>query len=373
MKFLFFQNLIAPYRISLFNELNRMNLDFEVLYMCEKEKNRDWNIDYQRIKYPYVLDRGFYKYFCGFHLHWNIRLIKYALSQPSNIVLGASWNDLNIMALCMLKRLGFMKHHHLFFWAEANKLTIGARKKNKIRDFLRKYIYSSHIDAFIVPGEMAILSLQEWGIHLSKVIKLPNVIEEEKFNRNFERTNDLKKLPEFVCPVRLEEKIKGIINFFSAIGQENVRKAIFHILGSGNDRDLIQNFIEKNGYQNNIILHGFCNVETMVDFYEKADVFLLPSFSDPSPLSIVEACCSKLPLLISSRCGNHFETLIEGVNGYSFDPDNHLEIKITFEKLMCQRVKWIEMGKYSRQLFDNNFKQSKVLREFVNSLRNFEV
>lgn len=341
--------------------------------MCEKEKNREWNIDYQRIKYPYVLDHGFYKYFCGFHLHWNIRLIKYALSKPSNIVLGASWNDLNIIALCILKRLGFMKHHRLIFWAEANKLTIGARKKNKIRDFLRKYVYSSRIDAFIVPGEMAVLSLQEWGINLPKVIKLPNVIEEEKFNRDFDRKNNLDKLPQFVCPARLEEKIKGIINFFSAIGEENVRKAIFHILGNGNDKELIQDFIEKNNYHNNIILHGFCNAETMVDFYEKVDVFLLPSFSDPSPLSIVEACCSKLPLLISSRCGNHFETLKEGVNGYSFDPDNHSEVKIAFEKLMNQRVNWIEMGKYSRQLFENNFKQSKVLTDFANSLREFNV
>ena len=35
----------------------------------------------------------------------------------------------------------------------------------------------------------------------------------------------------------------------------------------------------------------------------------------------------KMPLFISTYCGNHYEALKDGINGYSFDPYNPDEIK----------------------------------------------
>lgn len=106
----------------------------------------------------------------------------------------------------------------------------------------------------------------------------------------------------------------------------------------------------------------------VADYYQKSDVLVLPSFSDPSPLSLVEGCCCKLPLLVSLRCGNHYETVIDGVNGYTFDPDDHRSIKSAFDKLLADRFKWKQMGMESRQLFEENFLQEKVLKRFINSL-----
>ena len=131
---------------------------------------------------------------------------------------------------------------------------------------------------------------------------------------------------------------------------------------------ILQSYIQENQLEENIKLEGFCSMDKVVSFYQKADVFLLPSFSDPSPLSVVEAICCNLPLLISNRCGNHYEALEESVNGYSFNPDNHNEIRISYELLLLRRNNWERMGEHSRILFEKNFQQVAVLNSFIRQL-----
>ena len=286
------------------------------------------------------------------------------------MILGGSWNALDVIAICILKRLHLIKQE-IIFWSEANYLTIGSRKKNVIRDFLRSFVYNTGEGRVIVPGRMAELSFEKWGIKNKKCIRLPNVIEEEIVspsifqNKSFAPLNEL---PYIVMPVRLNEKIKGIMNFFNAIGADNVKKAVFEILGNGDDEELIRSYIKDKGYEDHIFLRGFCNMEAVVSYYKKCDVILLPSFSDPSPLSLVEGCCAKMPILASNRCGNHFETIEEGKNGYTFNPDNHQEVRDAFEMMLTRRNEWPAMGEHSRELFNKNFKQDIVLNRLISEL-----
>lgn len=372
MKYIILQNTTAPYRTSLFNKLYAMGLDLKLFYMCELEKERSWKVDYNAFHFPYYVDKG--KDFYGIigSNHWNPRLIRMMrLEKDSTMILGGSWNALDVIAICTLKRIGLVRQE-IVFWSEANYLTVGSRKKNKFRDWLRSFVYNSGEGKIIVPGRMAELSFEKWGISNKRFIRLPNVIEEEIVNPSLFESRSytpLAELPHFVMPVRLNERIKGIMNFFNAIGPDNVTKAVFEVLGNGDDEKLIRSYIKENGYENHIFLRGFCNMETVVNYYKNCDVLLLPSFSDPSPLSLVEGCCARLPILASNRCGNHYETVEEGVNGYRFDPDNHQEVKKAFETMIERRSDWKEMGESSFGLFENNFMQSVVLPRFVEQLQ----
>ena len=371
MRYIILQNTIAPYRTSLFNKLYEMGLDLKLYYMCEMEKNRSWKVDYNTFHFPYYVDEGKDIYLKGFTDHWNPKLIKMMRREKgSTMVLGGSWNALNVIAICILKRIGLVKQD-IIFWSEANYLTVGSRKRNRFRDWLRSFVFNTGKGKIIVPGKMAELSFEKWGITNKKFIRLPNVIEEEVVNPSFFVNRSFtaeSELPHFIMPVRLNERIKGIMNFFNAIGPENVRKAIFDVLGNGDDEELIRSYIKGNGYEDYIILRGFCNMETVVSYYKKNDVILLPSFSDPSPLSLVEGCCARMPILASNRCGNHYETVEEGVNGYTFDPDNPQEMRKAFETMMKRRKEWKEMGEKSHAHFENNFKQEVVLKNFINRL-----
>lgn len=373
MKYLILQNTMAPYRISLFNKLYEYGFDFEVLYMCELEAGRSWKIDKRTIKYPYVITNGYKGRIKGFPIYWCPAFIKRFIYEKENkIILGGSWNFPDVIVTCIMKRLGIIKSEVLF-WSEANYLTTGARKKNKLRDSLRHFVLNTGEGRVILPGQMAIDTFNLWNIKNTKHLLLPNVIDEDSFLPLTAEKKDYTKmemLPVFMLPVRLIENIKGIVNFFRAIGNDNVKKCLFYVLGDGPDESMIKEYIHNNALEKNVVFTGFCQMKEVATYYKKSDVVILPSFTDQSPLALVEACCCRMPILASNRCGNHFETIVDGENGYTFNPDNHQEIKEVFERLLERRSEWSQMGEKSRTLFESNFKQEIVIPRFIKSINN---
>ena len=103
----------------------------------------------------------------------------------------------------------------------------------------------------------------------------------------------------------------------------------------------------------------------MRDLYNEVDGFILPSFSDPSPLSVIEALHMHLPLLISSHCGNHFEAIKVGENGFIFDPDNPEDIKTKFELFMERSSDWLKMGDISAKIYEETFKTDLVVDHYI--------
>lgn len=371
MKYLVLQNTIAPYRISLFNKLKDLGLDIELLYMCEVERGRSWEIDYKKIHYLFQLEKGPLFSFRGHDIYLTPTFLsRFIKEKDVKIIMGSPWNYLDVVLSCILKRIGLIKAE-IIFWSEANNLTNGARRKSRFRDWLRSFVYSTGEGRVIIPGRMASKTFGEWGFNGKKFITLPNVIEEEKFEHiaNQKRCfTSMNELPNFVIPARLLESVKGQMNFFDSIGADNIRKARFILLGDGEDEARIREYIIRNDYQENIVLGGFRSMEEMAMEYMNADCLLLPSFSDPSPLSLVEGCFCQMPLLVSNRCGNHYETVNHGVNGFVFDPGDTDSIRTAFEGMMARRADWPKMGEESRRLFERYFAQDKVLRRFVMEL-----
>ena len=371
MKYLIIQNIITPYRTSFFNRLAKEGFDFTVLYMRLSEEDRSWDIDLNRLEFPYEVFGGFYRVLFQHHIHWNPSLVKYVVKhKDAKVILGSGWNDMDIIAICILKRIGVVKNE-LIFWSEANYLTNGSRRDNPVKKALRSFVFKSGEGRIIVPGRMSVDTFLHWNIPVKQFILLPNVIDEKLFcslDKSEKSVGD--SIPHAVLPVRLVEKIKGIINFFEAIGTDNIKKAVFHVLGDGEDKEKIDSFIKSRGYEEHIILEGFKQNEELLSFYRDADFFILPSFSDQSPLSLVEAACCHLPLLVSNRCGNHYETVEDGKNGYLFDPEDRPSVKKAFEELLSNRENWGSMGNRSYQLYVQHFQQSGVIARFITGLQN---
>lgn len=364
-----FTNIPAPYRIALFNDLekvrkiNNFNFDFVVYFMRITESNRNWKINIDDMKFKYRIGKGVYIPLKTMFIHFNPILLVNTIKNKNEIILGASWNNMNVLLLVLLKRLNII-NNTLSIWSEANYLTINSQKKNKFRDDLRNYVFSTIDGSFIVPGKMSLLSFEKWNIMPKKTIILPNIVSKKLFSMNNKPKKNNKK-PVFLIVARLNERLKGILNFINSIGIENIKKIKIRIIGEGESKDEYVNYINKHKINNSIQLLGSMDQVEVSREYDNADVFVLPSYSDPSPLTVIEAVNKGLPLLLSNRCGNHYEAVEIGQNGFIFDPYNPSDIKLKFEEMLGKRMEWSKYSVKSNRIADEKFDNETVLKKFI--------
>ena len=369
-KIIFVTNIPTPYRNSFYNSLHELGLEFEVLFQRESEDGRYWKVSDMHFCFSHTIFSGIYFKFSRFHFHFVPRMIKYLMrNRESKLIIGLGWNEIDTLILILLKKIGFFRGD-FYFWSEANYLTSGAMKNNFFKSIYRRFIYNTKGCIHLISGKMTEITLSKWRVSVNNPVPLPNVIEEERFNVTdseiAERRNN--KLPIFVVPIRLVERDKGLVNYLNALGVDNIKKAVFMIAGDGEDRSDYQRFIDENGLSEHVILLGHVSSSAMRELYSIANILLLPSFSDPSPLSVFEAMAMKLPILISYRCGNHFEALIDSINGFGFDPANRDEIVDSFLKIIERRNKLELMGNESYEIYSKNFSKKIVINKLIGSL-----
>lgn len=363
----FIQNLISPYRAHFFDSLAKQDDSFVTYYLSKTEADRNWNFSKIQMEHNHWVDKyGIYFMLKGFHIHINPILVCKTLFSKDikNVILCVSYCDLSIMALILAKKLHLTKKR-FFFWAEANYLTNGARNESGFKKKLRSWVFSGVDGAMVIPGRMSEITFEKWGIPIKNFIYLPNTINDAALKYNEQNLREQNRLPIFLIPIRIIESLKGALNFFDAIGEKNVQKARFIIAGDGEDKAMYQEYIDKHNYQENIELAGFCETAHMRELYNLANVLLLPSFSDPSPLTLVEALLFHLPVLCSEHCGNHFEVVDLGVNGYTFSPLDKTDVKNKFEILMARRTDWTAMGEESAKRYAEKFETKKVVANFI--------
>lgn len=367
MDTIFIQNLISPYRSRFFNKLNLQYHDFVVYYMGETESDRNWDVSKIKMEHNHWIDKySLYHRIKRFHIHINPFLVIKTLWHPDakNIILAVSYNDINIMAIALAKKM-HLTNKSIFFWAEANYLTNGARRESKVKDVIRRWVFSSVDGGMIIPGRMSEITFEKWNIKVKDFIYLPNTINDEDMQYSCSNDRSTNKRPVFLIPIRVNEAVKGALNFFKSIGEENIRKAEFIIAGDGEDYEMYQQYIARNKLDDYIKMVGFCNPSQMRDLYNQSNVLLLPSFSDPSPLTLVEALKFHLPVLCSNHCGNHFEVVNENVNGYTFSPMNPDDIRAKYELILSRKNDWTQMGEVSYRLYQEKFETNKVINSFL--------
>lgn len=366
--FIFINNIPSPYRNYLFNLMYDCGINFIVYHEAKTAKDRGWKFLGDEVKYNNYFDE------CYIRLPFNsgtfnpVILYKLLKSNQETEIVVAGWGGINQILICAMKYLGLLRNP-LHVWCEANYLDIkGPKKRTGLNNVLRKFCMKNVDGKVLVPGIMAKKALLHFGITIddSRFINFPNIIDDKNFK--YGHYNPVNDLPIFISPVRIIERLKGCVNFFEAIGSENIKKALFLIAGDGSDKSMYENYIKDHGYENNIKLLGFLNSEQMEQVYSTANVMLLPSFYDPSPLSLVEATKKGLVILASNHCGNHFEAVECGRNGESFDPLNKADIKKKFEKLLNNIDRWALYSLRSTEIYKEKFHPNVVLGNFIDCM-----
>jgi len=97
------------------------------------------------------------------------------------------------------------------------------------------------------------------------------------------------------------------------------------ILGDGEERMKLEGIIIDRSIES-VTLAGFRQINELPAYYGQARLFIHPALQDQWGLVVNEAMASGLPVIVSRRCGCVPDLVREGVNGFTFDPENINEL-----------------------------------------------
>jgi glycosyltransferase involved in cell wall biosynthesis len=378
LRLLWVKNIPSPYRNHRFERMLRIfpdyGIDFEVHFMSWEEPDRFWRFTPEEIRYPNRFHRGVQlrpiKWFgSGFHI--NPGLLRAVRRERYDILVVGGYASPSAALAPFLAPRGTVMLVENESNLSSSKWTRGAAGRIKAA-ILRCY------DGYIIPGPRS-RELTEYLLPEAAdrpFLTFPNLIDKdvwgdgvaaERGQRNAIRrelaVDDATAL--WVCPARLEE-FKGLHLFFPLL--EGVEKVQMVVAGEGSLRPALQQMID--GKRLPVRLLGQQKEAQMVRLYAAADLFVLPSLSDPSPLSVIEACAARLPLLASRRVGNFADVVEEGVNGWGYDADDPPANADLVRRIAATgRPRLAEMGRASSERYARIFDSDACCERLARGIR----
>lgn len=108
------------------------------------------------------------------------------------------------------------------------------------------------------------------------------------------------------------EMLKAIVSL-----HKKKKNIILHLVGEGPLKISVLNFVKNNSAEDYIIEHG--TTDNPYPFFNKADIFLLPSKYEGMPMTLIEAMGSALPI-VASRVGGIPDIIRDSQEGLLCSP-----------------------------------------------------
>ena len=174
----------------------------------------------------------------------------------------------------------------------------------------------------------------------------------------------------FFTPARLTE-VKGLIPFYQNAAPVLGNTSVVSVIAGTGPLKLQLEALAKEKKMDVRVLE-YQSQENVRDYLALADAFLLPSLSDPNPLSAIEAAWAGLPLVVSCYVGNHPELVDPFQNGVVFDTLNAEDVCSKINFVLSQNQGWLkEAGTLSLQKAQQDFDSDVESRKFLHQLKLF--
>jgi len=337
---LILSEIIAPYRIPVFNALAQdPNVDLHVVFLAETDAGlRQWPVYKNEIRFSYEILPS-WRIRAGRHnllLNWGVRscLNRFA---PEAIVCGgynyyASWETLS-----WARR----RNVRFVLWSESNRED-ARRGLHWVESLKSRFL--ARCDGFVVPGMSSRSYLQSLGLLPESITLAPDAVDSAWFRAQAESiracTHEFRErlsLPgRFILFVGRLVPEKGVFDLLDAYGrlESNIRsEAGLVFAGDGRCRAELEHKA-KGIRPGRVCFPGFVQREDLAGLYGLADAFVLPTHSDPWGLVVNEAMACGLPIVLTSVAGCAADLVEDGWNGYVVPPGDSEMLKRAVDRLL---------------------------------------
>jgi glycosyltransferase involved in cell wall biosynthesis len=142
-----------------------------------------------------------------------------------------------------------------------------------------------------------------------------------------------------------KKNLPFLLNAYASYRQATNQEAWDLVLcGDGELRPQLEQQIARLGIQEYVHLPGFLQQEQLLPYFAHAECFIHASVQEQWGLVVNEAMAAGLPVLVSNCCGCFEDLIIEGVNGFGFDPTNQKQLTDIMLKVSSGEVNLEKMG-----------------------------
>lgn len=237
--------------------------------------------------------------------------------------------------------------------------------------------YLLEIEKYILSQIDKVVFIAEYGrqnffrIHpdfdFNKTIFFHNGIEDLPKTMNEENILFPHSFKYRLCCVGTINERKGQRIIIEALAQVSlaVRKNI-HVsfIGDGPLKNELEKLVSTKGLSAQVTFEGAMDNSKIDSHLRQVNIFILMSYEEGLPISIIEALRAGLPV-ISTRVGGIPELVIENENGFLLDPDVR-QLAVLLQHL--EDFDWKTLGYNSRQYFLQKFTFKKMMENYCNML-----
>ena len=233
--------------------------------------------------------------------------------------------------------------------------------------------HSSFVHKNLLKCDTIIALTEYWkeyfnGLGFENVVIVPNIVEPPVVQNK--KCYDGKT---HILYLGLITKAKGIYDLLDVVNKHKTEfenKIILHIGGNGEAATLLH-IIKENGLSQIVKFEGWVSGEKKVELLNNADVFILPSYTEGLPISILEAMSYRLPV-ISTPVGGIPEVIKDGENGFLFTPGDKDALYNAINNLVADKNQREDMGEKSYKRVQQHFpdKVAKILENIYTELMN---
>ena len=153
----------------------------------------------------------------------------------------------------------------------------------------------------------------------------------------------------YVGRITARKGIKTLLQACAILKKQGYSDYTLLIVGKGDQQDELEAFVKEQDFPDQVNWVGWVDYGSLGAYFQQADIFVFPTFEDVWGMVVPEAMVFGKPILCSNGAAS-CELVVEGENGYIFDPSNAEELSEKM-RIFIDNPDLIEsMGDSSRQL-----------------------
>jgi glycosyltransferase involved in cell wall biosynthesis len=349
MKVLLVTNIPNPYRVPLFNVLNKklehLNITLKVAFASSgykgklhKLSTKEFQFDWVYLTKYYLLEILFNR--SNFFAYGSLLRLIVKEKPDKIIVAGFSIATLKIWIA------SFFINFEFFIWS--GTVIHPYVKQSKLNTYYRKFL-ASRAKGFIAYSTLAKEYLMKMGISESEIVVAYNTVDTSHFELETKRIREtaIKARPftlTFTGYLIKRKKVEQIVSVANELAKR-IDSFKINLVGDGPEKESLQKMVSELNLSSYINFLGFKQKEELPAIYASTDIFLFQTDFDIWGLVLNEAMAAGLPCLASINGGASHDLIENDMTGFLVDYNKPDEVVDRILYLYNNSTKMEEISK----------------------------